>query len=269
MGNLTRRWKRQQHRSLVRAEEVPALTQLAVVAGRSLELSDHEITQAVATLGNFPEAEPDELGDTVLARLLEMVELVRTRKTGSSDLLEACAAIELPNGRAELERRNGPGFVSRVAAMGRPALVALASVGLALLLTLWPSSAKAASVRLFSSLREAHKIQRRNFAALLRKLRVFRHHFRRAGWIRLKKYYATSRRRSLSCPVFATGCARERVSSRSRVRRSKLSWCGGSDASALGACRVPIPISRLNVQTARSSVRPGASAAKGAANANG
>lgn len=268
MGNLTRRLKRQQRRSLMRTEEMPALSQLALLAGRSLGLSDEQSAEAIENLGSFPASEPNELADTVLARLLEMVELVRNRETGPSDLQQACAAIELPTGRVELERRNGSGFVTRVAAMGKPALVALASVGLALLLALWPSSAKAASAKLFSSLRSAHKIQRRNFAGLLAFVRKIADHFRRAGWIRSKKSYGISQRHSQSYRASKIGFGYERRSFVRAARRSKSSWSGGSAAFVSGDCPALSPTSRLNVPTARSSARRGASPAKGAASAN-
>jgi hypothetical protein len=147
-------------------------------------------------------------------------------------------------------------------------LKSAAAAVLVVLAFCWPSAAKAAQDGSVFALGRAHKIQRRNWAGLLLKLRTFRHHFRRRGWIQSRNYYATSRRRSLSCLVFATGCAREHASSRRRARRSKLSWCGGSGAFASGVCRASNPTSRLNVPTARSSARRGASQAKGAANAN-
>ena len=269
MGNLTRRLKRQQRRSLVQFEEMPALSKLALLAGRSLGLTDEQSSEAIENLGSFPESEPNELADMVLARLLEMVELVRSRATGPSELQQACATIKLPSGRVELERRNGSGFVTRVAAMGRPAVAALVSVGLAVLLMLWPSAAKAAQGERVFALRNAHKIQRRNSAGLLAFVRKFTDHFLRRGWIRLKKYYATSPRRSLSRRRFAIGCAAERVNSRRRGRRSKSSWCGGSAAFVSGDCLAPSPTSQLSAPTARSRGRHGANPAKeGSANAN-
>lgn len=240
------------------------------LAEKSLELSEQQIEAA--------QDGKNETADMLQARVFELLELVH----GVSD-----PATE--QARAEIEERRGGGFLNRVAAMGRPAAEALAELdqaqleqqrkasgllraawGLlfAALLLLSPSAAKAASAAA-AALHKAHKIQRRNFARLLPKLRGKAHHFRRRGWIRSKKSYATLQPRFTFSQRFAVGYARAPVSCESRASSSKSSWFGANDAFALGVYRVPIPTSQSSAPTGRSNVRRGASLAKGAAHANG
>lgn len=254
MGNLARRLKRQRQRSQ-RADEVPALSQLTLLAGRSLGLSDEESAEALENLGSFPTSEPSELADMVLARLLEMVEHMRARETVPSELRQACAAIELPTGRVELERRNGSGFVTRVAAMGKPALVALASVGLAVLLMLWPGAAKASErpgaepeARIRYRRGNRRRVVRANLAAALRSVYLTR------SWIRWSRSYAGSRRRSMSFRSFATGCERAPGSCKSRAKSSISSWFGDADFSTSASC----PRATRTLQSVAATVRSNA-----------
>ena len=284
MGRLTRRLDRKLNRRADRElGAMPFEGRLLILAGDSLGLTAQQISDVANTFAKVEQlrgeqlaAAPDaelaqiaaeiEQADMVIARVTEMLELMKQRRTVPAALLEAAETVQV--GREEVERRQGAGFCARVAAMGKPALAALVAAGLALVLFLCPSVAKAAQVERVFALGNAHKIQRRNFAGLLPKRRKFRQNLAFWGWIRSKKSYATSPRRLRSSLLSATGCAVERVSSRRLARPSRSSWCGASAAFALGGCPPLNPTSRLNVPAARSSARRGASQAKGAANAN-
>jgi hypothetical protein len=221
-------------------------------AAESLGFSDEQLAEAQSGQG--------ESADMLMARVFELLELQHGHSTPDCD-----------QARAELEQRRGAGFVQRVARMGKPASVALRALlaTLALfVLSLFSSRVEAATAKL-APLRSAHKIQRRNSAGLLAIVRKFADNLRRWGWIRSKKYYATSRRPSPSCPALGTGCAAGRESSRRPARRTRSLWCGGSAAFASGDSPPPNPTSLSNVLTARLSARRGASRAKGgSANAN-
>jgi len=110
----------------------------------------------------------------------------------------------------------------------------------------WPSSAAA---RARATLREAHKIQRRNFAPRRKRAYYFR------PWTRRKKSFGTSRQRSSCRWGFATGCGRGRGKDDSRGLTSKSSWFGGAAGSASATCRETIRISRSSWQTEPSSNR--------------
>jgi hypothetical protein len=215
-------------------------------AAESLGFSDEQLAEAQSGQG--------ESADVLMARVFELLELQHGRTTPDCE-----------QARAELEQRRGPGFVTKVRRMGKPAAVALRALLATLtlfVLSLIPSRADAASAKL-ATLRSAHKIHRRNSAGLLALVRKFADYLPRWGWIRSKKYYAISQRRSRSCRAFATGYGCAPASSRRRASGSRSSWCGGSAAFASGACPALSPTSRSSTPTARWNARHGASRVKG------
>lgn len=198
-------------------DEVPQ--ELIDAAVASLELDEQQSTAAIDELC---EVRPrSELGDALAARLLDVVELSFGPQPNSNET------------RADLERRNGPGFLARVSAMGRPAVEVLSS----------------------------HKIQGVNY--VLHPLGCYRIYHAHPGrlqvWIRSKGNFGNSGRRFSSRRFSPTGFGRGDTSSPRRVKRSRSSCVGGGVASELErTSRATSRISRSNDAAARSSARPGA-----------
>lgn len=251
-----RRMRRAVAAKQIGSDEDPPLARLGMLAGISLGLSDDQATDALNALAG--ERQSDGTSAAMFARMLELVDLARSAGRGST-LPDIDTAAE----RAKLERSFGAGFVKRVAAMGRPAasmLLALKGVLLLLFVLLWPAAASAEP--LGGTLRNAHKIQSRNRRRARHRRAARRrqnvadgedapyHHPR--GWIRSKRKYGNSPQLSSCFRSSVTGCARGRVSCRSRARRSISSWFGGADASRWGGFPRGIRTSRSNEATARS-----------------
>jgi hypothetical protein len=82
-----------------------SVVEITDVAGRSLGFTDSQLAEAHTGSG--------ELADMLLARSLDLLEH-----------LHGYASDDCIRGRAELEQRNGAGFLERVAATGEPAATA-------------------------------------------------------------------------------------------------------------------------------------------------
>lgn len=292
MQNLRRQPNRKARRQRLQVvERLPPMAELAIVAGESLELSDQDLTDALNALSGF--TPPGELSDRLQARLLELAELVQARSDAPEPLRLACSSLDLVEARAELERRNGAGFVARVARMGKSAAAALAGVLLALLVWLFPSSAFAATAappKLAAGAESSHNVSRRKrrrsrharacrgSKRLARALQTVTELqiFTPAGgqtrccsnefdqtlvvWLR---WTLSSGRSGSSLPRFSsshsseTGSGRERASFVKRERSLRSCWCGGAGASTSGTCRTGARTSRSNTRTAPLRRRPG------------
>lgn len=263
MKNVRRGPNRKARRQRLQVvERLPPMAELAIAAGDSLELSDEEITDALNALSGF--TPPGELSDTLQARLLELAELVQARSEAPEPLRLACASLDLVEARAELERRRGRGFVARVAAMGRPAAVALAGLLAAVVVLLLPSSAAAlpASGADLISSHNVSRTRRRLSAAALNFARCCKLHHARLerrgrGWTQTRGSYARSGQRSTSFRSFAIGCARERATYDGSARISRSFWCGAVDCSALAASHGETRTLRSSAATGAWSARPG------------
>lgn len=229
----------------------PPMGRVGIVAGISLGLSDEQTTDALNALAGFRPG--DSTSAAMFARMLELVDLAKLDGSGA-ELPDLDTVAE----RAKLERSFGAGFVKRVAAMGSPAssmLAALRSMLLVAIVLLWPATSKASANVLAETVRNAHKMQRRNrrrdrvrnFADTSNALY---HHPR--GWIRSSRKSAGSARHSTYFRSSATGCARELASCRSRARSTRSCWFGDVVASTSAGCPRVIPTSRFNVATVRS-----------------
>jgi len=215
-------------------------------AAESLGFSDEELAEAQSGHG--------ESADVLMARVFELLELEHGHTT------EAC-----DQARAEMEERRGAGFVKRVQRMGKPAAAALRALLMTLtlfVLSLIPSRAEAGVAKL-ATLRNAHKIQRRNRRTTRTRIRsrwFFRyfadgaltpyHHPR--GWIQSSRSSGGFALLSSSFRSSATGSERAGASSKSRAKSSRSSWFGGVDASALVTCPRVTRTSRSSVATVRS-----------------
>lgn len=244
------------------------------LAGWSLGYNSEELSE----IARSDRAAQCGVGDIVEARALELLELV--------DYERAPAFFEQK--RAELEQRNGAGFIERVRAIGTPASEVLGGASdakkktglgqalLALVFLLWsllsPAAAAAAgngaaahSPRgpVFSS----HKIQggtrRRRGRAIARNstLPIGR---KGLAWVFWARFWERSSGRSVGCaPRFGCrrrsriGCGREHASSTARGGRIKSSWCGGGGDFASAMCRTVNRTSQLSTRTGRLSVLRG------------
>lgn len=248
----------------VRNDGDPPLARLGMLAGISLGLSDEQSADALNALAG--DRQSDGTSAAMFARMLELVDLARAEGAGAT-LPDIDTAAE----RAKLERSFGAGFVKRVSGMGRPAasmLFALKSLVLLLVVLLWPAAAHASPAA--AACENAHKIQSRNRRRARRRPAARRvrnvadgedapyHH--PWGWTRSKRKYGNSPPLSSYFRSSATGCACERVSSRSRARRSISSWFGDAGASKSGVFPRETRTSRSNAATARSKAHRTASA---------
>jgi len=176
-------------------------------------------------------SDADELADVALARWLEL-----------TDLLQGYAPESVDGTRAQLETRRGAGFLARVAAMGTPAAVALRQAGL----------------------EPADRIRYRSANSAACPFGAY--HARLGGrsqWIPSSGNSAVLGRRSTSRRSSVTGSARAAGSSSARGSRSKSSWFGGADVSALMRSPKTSLASRLSASTAASSSHAGRGEARG------
>jgi len=224
-------------------------------AAESLGFSDEQLAEAQSGAG--------ESADMLMARVFELLELQHGHTTPDCD-----------QARAEMEARRGAGFVKRVQRMGKPAAVALRALLMTLtlfVLSLFPRSAEAAVAKL-ATLRNAHKIQRRNrrHPRLGARVRNFAgsepapyHHS--GGWTRSSRKSAGFARLSSLFRSSETGFGRGRASSRSRAKTSKSSLFGAVVASGLAICPRETRISRSNDETGRWRPRPSCTSASAGA----
>lgn len=157
-----------------------------------------------------------ELADTLKARGLELLEL-----------LNGYMHEQGRTARAELEARNGAGFLSRVAAIGEPARAVVDRI----------------------------RYSSANFSPLTRSAYTEGLHGV-WSWEKSSGRFALSAPRSTSRRVFRTGFARAGVNSRETGTRSKSSWFGAAGAFASATSRTAIRTSRSNATTERLSARP-------------
>lgn len=213
MSGRARKLRRAANRR-AHSNEVPQ--ELIDAAVASLEFDEQQSTAAIDELC---EVRPrSELGDALAARLLEVTELVY----GSQP--------DLPEARAQIEERRGPGFLARVSAMGRPAAEVLSS----------------------------HKIQAGNYRHHSPEWYRTYHQPGRLLWIQSRGNFGSFGRRFSSRRFSPTGYGRGGSSSPGRVNRLRSSCVGAGGASALEVSRATSRISRSNGPAAQSSARRGA-----------
>lgn len=176
-------------------------------AAESLGFTDRDILAANVGTGEF--------SDILMARGLELLELL------AGDMHEHGLAT-----RAELEARNGRGFLERVAAMGTPARVFVDRI-------------RYTRAKICGFARgQYHEGIHGEWAC-----------FERSGRSGRSERRSTLRRPSL------TGYVRERESSSATGVRSKLFLSGADGAFASATSRTVIRTSRSNATTERSSAR--------------
>lgn len=208
-----------------------------------------------------------EMTDVLLARALELMVLAHGYETVSvGKMLD------------ELEQRNGPGFLARVAAMGRPAAAMLALIAcLVLLLTPEGASAQTAQGARFETVSYANlrawllRWLGRCAAFLVRNSRSarpgkYRHPAggkctlagRRSGAIWWSRSSAGFGLRSTSHQLSAVGCGRGRTSSSALVSASRSSWFGAGTNFERTNCRRTTRTLRSSTPTVRWNARAGA-----------
>lgn len=229
------------------------------LAAESLGLDERQALEIKNSTG--------EMTDVLLARAIELAELAH-----------GYAPPGMAQARAELEQRNGPGFLARVAAMGRPAAAMLGLIAcLLLLLTPEGASAQTAQGARFETVSYA-KLRAwllrwlgRCRAFLVRNSRSarpgkYRHPAggkctlagRRSGAIWWSRSSAGFGLRSTSHQLSAVGCGRGRTSSSALVSASRSSWFGAGTNFERTNCRRTTRTLRSSTPMDRWSARAGA-----------